>query len=281
VALVGESGCGKTTLARTILRLDPAHSGSAVFDGTELLDDPRAIRSLRPRLQMIFQDPFSSLNPRMMIVDIVTEGMLQHGMIRRSDREKEASRLLGDVGMDDDALYRYPHEFSGGQRQRISIARALSMHPQLIICDEPVSALDVSVQAQVLNLMMDLRDAHGLAYLFISHDLSVVRYIANRVAVMYLGRIVEEGTAEEVIDMPRHPYTRALISSVPRLRCKRGEQIVLQGDVPSPANPPPGCRFHPRCPLADHRCRQAEPELEPCAGEAGGRRVACIRKNET
>ena len=280
LALVGESGCGKTTLARTVLRLDPARSGSVIFDGVELLDDPKAIRSLRPRLQMVFQDPFSSLNPRMMVIDIVTEGMVHHGMIRRGDREEVAAGLLKDVGMDADAMYRYPHEFSGGQRQRISVARALSMRPSLIICDEPVSALDVSVQAQVLNLLMDLRDAHNLAYLSISHDLSVVRHIADRVAVMYLGKIVEEGTAAEVIDAPRHPYTRALISAVPRLRGTRGERIILQGDVPSPANPPPGCSFHPRCPFAVDRCRQVEPQLGPCTIETGGRRIACIRKDE-
>jgi len=280
LALVGESGCGKTTLARTVLRLEPARSGSIVFNGVDMLGPAGEIRSLRPQLQMIFQDPFSSLNPRMMVMDIVTEGMVQHGMIRRRGRQKEGARLLEDVGLDSDALYRYPHEFSGGQRQRISIARALAMRPKLIICDEPVSALDVSVQAQVLNLLMDLRDEHGLAYLFISHDLSVVRHIADRVAVMYLGKIVEAGTAAEVIDAPRHPYTRALISAIPRLRGKRGERIVLPGDVPSPSAPPPGCRFHPRCPFAVDRCRLSEPALEPCAGESSGRRIACIRKDE-
>jgi len=260
LGLVGESGCGKTTLGRAILRLERPTEGRIRFDGADITDlNERRLRPLRRRMQMIFQDPFSSLNPRMTAMSIVTEAAALHGLLNGS-RHEVAARLLAEVGLDEDALYRYPHEFSGGQRQRISIARALSLQPDFIVCDEPVSALDVSVQAQVINLLMDLRERHGLSYLFISHDLSVVRVIAHRVAVMYLGQIVEIGTAEDVIQNPLHPYTQALISAVPRPGADRKRRrIILEGDLPSPAAPPPGCRFHTRCPRAMPVCRETPP----------------------
>jgi oligopeptide/dipeptide ABC transporter ATP-binding protein len=281
LGLVGESGCGKTTLARTVTRLDPAESGTVVFEGTDLLAGrEQDIRPLRRKLQIIFQDPFSSLNPRMSVLDIVTEGLVQHGVIRSSERIEKAETLLRDVGMGAEALHRYPHEFSGGQRQRISNARAISLRPSLVICDEAVSALDVSVQAQVINLLMDLRDKYELSYLFISHDLSVVRHISDRIAVMYLGVIVEQGPSDDVIDNPRHPYTRALISAIPRVREEKRERIVLAGDVPSPSHPPSGCRFHPRCPFAKPDCSRVVPQLEAPQGEDDQRLVACLRANE-
>lgn len=282
LGLVGESGCGKTTLARTVMRLDPAYSGSIRFEDRDLLGmSDSDLHAMRPRLQIVFQDPFASLNPRMTVLDIVSEGLVQHRMIKPRARDDAARALLAEVGMSPDALHRYPHEFSGGQRQRISIARALSLRPRMVICDEAVSALDVSVQAQVLNLLMELREKYGLAYLFISHDLSVVRHIAHRVAVMYLGKIMEMGPTEAVIGRPRHPYTRALVSAIPRVGRDGRGRIVLQGDVPSPANPPPGCPFHPRCSYAIPACRAAVPPLEPPADEPDARRVvACIRKNE-
>lgn len=281
LGLVGESGCGKSTLARTVLLLDPARSGAVRFQSLDILAlPPSKVRKIRRDLQIVFQDPFSSLNPRMTVIDIVTEGLVEHGLIAPRERKDAAIRLLADVGMGADALHRYPHECSGGQRQRISVARAISLRPRLVICDEAVSALDVSVQAQVINLLMDLRDKYGLAYLFISHDLGVVRRIAHRTAVMYLGRIVEEGRTDDVIGRPRHPYTQALVSAVPRVGAAGGRRILLQGDVPSPSNPPAGCRFHPRCPFATEACRMAEPPLEPPKDDASGRIVACIRKDE-
>jgi oligopeptide/dipeptide ABC transporter ATP-binding protein len=279
LGLVGESGCGKTTLARTVLGLVPATGGAVRFEGANLLSlDATAMRAVRPRLQVVFQDPYSSLNPRMTVMDIVTEGLVTHGMIPRAQREEHAERMLKDVGLGADALHRYPHEFSGGQRQRVSVARAISMKPRLVICDEPISALDVSVQAQVINLLMDLREEHRLAYLFISHDLSVVRRLCNRTAVMYLGQVVELGPTCDVIDRPAHPYTRALISAVPRVGGDPRKRVVLQGDVPSPAAPPPGCRFHPRCPYATEACRAAQPPLEALPGEPS-RQVACCRSS--
>ena len=282
VGLVGESGCGKSTLARTILLLEKAHAGSVQFDGVDMLKSSRArIQPLRQRLQAIFQDPFSSLNPRLTVLEIVSEGLVEHGMIRRRDRAERAAQLLEDVGLGHDALHRYPHAFSGGQRQRISIARSISLRPDLIICDEAVSALDVSIQAQVMNLLMDLREKYGLAYLFISHDLSVVRHISDRIAVMYLGRIVESGRTQDIMERPRHPYTQALISAIPRAGQSKQERIVLCGDVPSPASPPTGCPFHPRCPHATARCSQECPTLESPTNETeSGRIVACLRKDE-
>jgi len=292
LGLVGESGCGKTTLARTLLLLEEAASGSITFDGTDMLSaSDETVRRLRRQMQVIFQDPFESLNPRMTVMEIVTEGLLTHGLIRRREMEKAAAQLLTDTGLGREMLHRYPHEFSGGQRQRISIARAIALQPSLILCDEPVSALDVSIQSQILNLLMELRERFQLSYLFISHDLGVVRHIADRVAVMYLGRIVETGPAEAVMRHPRHPYTQALITAIPRAGGPRRDRALrLPGDVPSPANPPPGCPFHPRCPFAQDRCRHERPALEPCtpvsrgdsppAVPADARLAACLRKDE-
>jgi oligopeptide/dipeptide ABC transporter ATP-binding protein len=279
LGLVGESGCGKTTLARAILGLEPVHAGRLHFDGRELTHaNASTWRSVRRDLQIVFQDPFASLNPRMSVLDILSEGMVQHRMVKSRSREREAVRLLTDVGLDADALHRYPHEFSGGQRQRIGVARAVSLRPKLIVCDEAVSALDVSVQAQVLNLLMDLRDKYALSYLFISHDLSVVRQVADRTCVMYLGRIVESGPTDAVIREPAHPYTQALVSAIPRVGISGVRRLVLAGDVPSPASPPPGCHFHTRCPHVIAACRARQPSLE--AVERGSRLVACIRHAE-
>lgn len=267
LGLVGESGCGKTTLGRAVLGLEKARSGQVLFDGTDFTALPEVRRRLlRRRCQMIFQDPFASLNPRKTVLELVTEGLQFHKLLGNETAEDAGRRLLADVGMSDDALYRYPHEFSGGQRQRISIARALSLKPGLIICDEPVSALDVSVQAQVINLLMDLRDKYHLSYLFISHDLSVVKVISQTIAVMYLGHIVETGPAEELMENPRHPYTRALLSAVPIPGKPSSGRIVLKGEMPSPAAPPPGCPFHPRCPYAVPSCAERMPELHAAEG---------------
>ena len=261
LGLVGESGCGKTTLGRTILRLERASGGRVLYGGQDLLSmGEAALRPLRRRLQMIFQDPYSSLNPRLVVRDIVTEGLKQHGQLDDS-LDAVATRLLHEVGLDAASLYRYPHEFSGGQRQRISIARAISLQPEFIVCDEAVSALDVSIQAQIINLLVDLRRRYALSYLFISHDLSVIRHISQRVAVMYLGRLVEMGETRAVIDTPKHPYTQALVSAIPVPGKARSQRIVLHGDVPSPANPPSGCPFHTRCPQAMDHCKTVEPPL--------------------
>jgi oligopeptide/dipeptide ABC transporter ATP-binding protein len=278
-SLVGESGCGKTTLGRTVLQLTPPTSGKVVFDGYELADvDPDDMRPLRRRMQIIFQDPFGSLNPRMPVLDIIGEGLLAQGVSDRKTRDKRVEDSLEIVGLRRDYTRRFPHEFSGGQRQRIGIARALALGPDLIVCDEPVSALDVSIQSQVLNLLLDLRRDFNLTYLFISHNLSVVQYFSDRVGVMYLGKLVEEGTVESLYRDPRHPYTVALLSAIPdpdpRRRKKR---LVLKGDVPSPAAPPSGCRFHTRCWLREklgnpERCSTEEPLLRPI-GE--GHRTAC------
>jgi len=275
LGLVGESGCGKSTVGRTILRLQKATAGSVHFDGADLFAlDRGALRQARRRLQIIFQDPYSSLNPRMSVGDAIAEGIEIHRLASRAEIPGRVARLLEEVGLDAGYASRYPHEFSGGQRQRIGIARALAVEPAFIVCDEPVSALDVSVQAQVLNLLADLQARRGISYLFIAHDLAVVRQIARRVAVMYLGRIVETGPTEEVLARPAHPYTQALLSAVPvpdpdsqRFR------IVLPGDPPSPSNPPPGCPFHPRCPhlAKDDRCRTERPLLH----QLGRGEVAC------
>ncbi len=266
VGLVGESGCGKTTLGRTLLGLEKASGGEVLFKGQNLLDySSREWKPVRKELQMIFQDPYSSLNPRMSVLDIITEGLVEHDLLE-GDREEKAGQLLDEVGLNARDLYRYPHEFSGGQRQRISIARALAVRPQFIVCDEAVSALDVSVQAQVINLLMELSEKYSIAYLFISHDLSVVRHISQRVAVMYLGRIVEFGDTHQVIDNPKHPYTQALISAVPVPGEDKRQRIILSGDVPSPSNPPPGCPFHPRCPHAMDICRNTYPKTRHVDG---------------
>jgi oligopeptide/dipeptide ABC transporter ATP-binding protein len=271
LGLVGESGCGKTTLGRTILGLETAYDGKIRFDGTDLFSAGRKeFKALRRRIQIIFQDPVASLNPRMNVLDIVTEGLSEFHMIE-GDAETHGRRLMREVGLDETAVYRYPHEFSGGQRQRINIARAISLRPDFIVCDEPVSALDVSVQAQVINLLIDLRTRHNLSYLFISHDLSVVNSIADRVAVMYLGKIVEKGTTEDILHNPLHPYTKALIDAVPEPGIEKTGKTVLPGETPSPSAPPPGCRFHPRCPEAMYICgKQMPPEID-----TGTRKVWC------
>ncbi|MGQ4807656.1 Glutathione import ATP-binding protein GsiA [Candidatus Entotheonellaceae bacterium PAL068K] len=271
VGLVGESGCGKTTLGHTLLRLEAATSGRVMYGDTDLLTlGEAAMRPLRRHLQMIFQDPYASLNPRMTVMDIVIEGLQEHGMLDATPRTV-AARLLHEVGLDAESMHRYPHEFSGGQRQRISIARAMSLQPRFIIGDEAVSALDVSIQAQIINLLVDLRRKYALSYLFISHDLSIIRHIAQRVAVMYLGQLVEVGDTRQVIDHPKHPYTQALVSAIPIPGKVRTNRIVLQGDVPSPSHPPPGCRFHTRCPVAKAICSQAVPPHY----QVEGREVAC------
>ncbi|HEX5633410.1 MAG TPA: oligopeptide/dipeptide ABC transporter ATP-binding protein, partial [Gemmatimonadales bacterium] len=275
LGLVGESGCGKSTVGRTILRLQEPTSGSARLDGAEIFRlSPDALRATRRRMQMVFQDPYGSLNPRMTIGDAVAEGIRIHGLARGSAVRERVTALLEEVGLDPGYSARYPHEFSGGQRQRIGIARALAVEPELIVADEPVSALDVSVQAQVLNLLADLQRQRGLAYLFIAHDLAVVRQIAHRVAVMYLGHIVETGPVDAVLAAPRHPYTIALRSAVPEPDpARQGGRIVLSGDPPSPAAPPPGCPFHTRCfhPSRSARCRSERPALRPVEAQL----VAC------
>jgi peptide/nickel transport system ATP-binding protein len=266
LALVGESGCGKTTLGKALLQLIRPTSGQVCIDGENLTGlTRRALHPYRRRLQVIFQDPYAALDPRMMVGEIVMEGMLAHGIGRtRQEREARVQDMLTQVGLDPAMMHRYPHEFSGGQRQRIGIARCLAVNPEFIVCDEATSALDVSVQAQILNLLAQLQADLGLTYLFITHNLGVVEYIADEVAVMYLGRIVEHGTTDAVFRYPRHPYTQALLSAVPRLDPNSGvEKIRLTGDVPSPVNPPSGCHFHPRCAHAMPRCREQYPPGYP------------------
>jgi peptide/nickel transport system ATP-binding protein len=262
-ALVGESGCGKTTVGKSILQLIRPTDGSVCFDKTELTTlGGRQLRRLRSDFQFIFQDPYSSMNPRMMVGDIVEEGMIAQGIGKnRKQRRDRVEQLFIQVGLSAEHLARYPHEFSGGQRQRICIARALAVNPRLIVCDEPTSALDVSVQAQILNLLKQLQGEMGLSYLFITHNISVVAYLADRVAVMYLGRIVEEGTVANILERPRHPYTQALLSAVPVIEQDTQREIIrLEGDIPSPSNPPAGCHFHPRCPQAMPQCLQQYPQ---------------------
>jgi peptide/nickel transport system ATP-binding protein len=263
LGLVGESGCGKTTVGKGILRLVDPTSGSVLFDGTDLARLGRGeLRPRRKHVQIIFQDPYASLNPRMRISDILLEGMKSLGVGGdEADRVRRMDELLEQVGLSPAMKSRYPHEFSGGQRQRIAIARALSVEPRLIVCDEPTSALDVSVQAQILNLLKDLQQKRGVAYLFITHNIAVIEFLAHEVAVMYLGRIVERGKVEEVLGNPRHPYTQALLSAVPVIDTASKREIIrLQGDLPSPVNPPAGCHFHPRCPEAFARCRESFPD---------------------
>ncbi len=271
LGLVGESGCGKTTLGRTLIGLEKASHGEISFMGHNLITiSNKHMRSLRRKMQIIFQDPVSSLNPRMNVLDIITEGLVQFGQINGT-KEDAAKKLLKEVGLNPDDIYRYPHEFSGGQRQRINIARAVSLKPDFIVCDEPVSALDVSVQAQVINLLADLSKKYNLAYLFISHDLSVVSHIANRVAVMYLGRMVEQGVTADIINNPMHPYTKALIQAVPVPGVNRKKRVILSGGTPSPSNPPKGCRFHTRCAEVLEICSKKAPQET----RHGSRKIWC------
>lgn len=263
LGLVGESGCGKSTAGRCILGLLPATSGSVCINDMEVTSvEPAFRKSLKQRMQIIFQNPYSSLNPRMTIEDILKEPLIIHRNLSKQEQNNFIERLLDIVGLNKGVLSRYPHEFSGGQRQRIGIARALVLEPEFIVADEPVSALDISIQAQILNLLSQLRNEFGLTYLFISHDLSVIRHICDRVAVMYLGEIVEIAPVERLFRLPKHPYTRALLSSVPFPEPERdlSERIILKGDIPSPVNPPSGCKFHTRCPQAMDICRKMTPE---------------------
>jgi oligopeptide transport system ATP-binding protein len=265
VGLVGESGCGKTTFGRTILRLEEPTSGEVYFEGQSILDyDKKKMQALRKKMQIIFQDPFSSLNPRKTVAHIIGEPLLVHGVRSRRQREERVLELLTVVGLRKEHMRRYPHQFSGGQRQRIGVARALALNPKLIVCDEAVSALDVSIQAQVINLLKDLQDDFGLTYLFISHDLSVVEHVSDRVAVMYLGKIVEFAPRKALYQKPLHPYSQALLSAVPvpDPALTRDARIILKGDVPSPIDPPPGCSFHPRCLYAKEICSRSQPELK-------------------
>ena len=274
LGLVGESGCGKTTVGRTVLRLLEPTQGTIRLDGDDITTlGNQALRAYRRRMQIIFQDPFSSLDPRMSAGDIVGELLGVHGVAKGAERRERVAALFERVGLRTDQLNNYPHEFSGGQRQRLSIARALSLNPELIVCDEPVSALDVSIQAQVINLLMDLQAEFGLSYLFIAHDLAVVEHISDRVAVMYLGRVVEYAETRTLFENPQHPYTESLLAAVPVADPTRSRQRrLLQGDVPSPVNRPPGCHFHTRCPYATARCREEDPVLKSVAQ---GHQVAC------
>ncbi len=278
LALVGESGCGKTTLARALLQLPPPTAGSVRLGDTELTTlSPRALRGQRAQLQMIFQDPYSAMNPRMPVSEIVLEGVDSLcGRVPDAERLTRAGSLLSEVGLPAEAAQRYPHEFSGGQRQRIAIARALALAPRVLLCDEPTSALDVSVQAQILNLLRELQERHQLAMLFVTHNLSVVQWLADRVAVMYLGQIVEQGPAEALLTAPLHPYTQALLAAVPQIS-QQDQRMTLrvQGDPPSPLQPPSGCRFHPRCPQASEVCRHEAPVMRQPQGQASQHRVAC------
>lgn len=279
LGLVGESGCGKSTLGRCVLRLIEPTSGQILFKGQDITKlSVREMRKLRRNMQIIFQDPYASLNPRMTVEDILGEPLDIHGVCKsKEERRQRILKLLDLCGLRREAISRYPHEFSGGQRQRVCIARALAVEPEFIVCDEPVSALDVSIQAQIVNLMQDLQKELGLTYLFIAHDLKVVEHISTRVAVMYLGQIVETANAEELYDKPKHPYTRALLSAIPIPDpTYQKERMILKGDVPSPIDPPSGCYFHPRCPMAQEKCRTQAPSLQDMKGSSDSpHSVAC------
>ncbi|GIP19841.1 ABC transporter ATP-binding protein [Paenibacillus sp. J22TS3] len=272
--LVGESGSGKSTVGRTIVRLTDKTSGEVKFKGIDVYNlAPQELRKLRPRMQLIFQDPYSSLNPRVRVGDAIGEALLDHGLADRGEIRERVQEVLASCGLSAYHIDRFPHEFSGGQRQRIGIARALILNPDLIIADEPVSALDVSIQAQIINLFRNLQETRGLAYLFISHDLSVVEHLCTRIGVMYLGSMVETASRDELFHNPLHPYTKALLSAVPVPIPKlKRERIVLKGDIPSPANPPHGCKFHTRCPFAEAKCREEVPDFRDAGG---GHYVAC------
>ncbi len=273
--LVGESGCGKSTLMQTIMRLTPATSGSVTFDGKELFTlKKRELRNSRKEFQIIYQDPFSSLNPRMTIGEMISEPLLVHGVKDAEERKRRTLETMANVGLQESFYDRYPHEFSGGQRQRVSIARSLILKPKLILCDEPVSALDVSIQSQILNLLKALREKYGLTYIFVSHALNVVRHLSNRICVMYLGKIVEIGKTEDIFNHSLHPYTKALVSAIPVPDPSfQRNRILLKGDVASPKNPPKGCRFHTRCPFASQRCMEEEPAL---TDYGSGHQCACF-----
>lgn len=278
LGFVGESGCGKSSLGRTILKLTEPTSGQIIFENQDITNlSPRKLRPIRRQMQMIFQDPFASLNPRMSVEEILSEPFDIHNLYKnKTERQDVIEHLIQEVGLSHESLSRYPHEFSGGQRQRIGIARALALKPKLIICDEPVSALDVSIQGQILNLMMDLRDKYNLSYLFIAHDLAVIEHISHDVAVMYLGKIVEYTRAENLYKSPKHPYTYALISSIPRTDVVgKLKRQVIKGDIPSPISPPSGCRFHTRCPYAKNICKEKEPSLENIGTPGNPHLAAC------
>ncbi|GAB3129111.1 peptide ABC transporter ATP-binding protein [Novispirillum itersonii] len=278
LAVVGESGCGKSTLARQVTMIETPSSGSLILDGKDVAGaDEETLKIARRRVQIVFQNPYGSLNPRKRVLDILAEPLVINTDLSKTDRTDKVREMMAKVGLRPEFAERYPHMFSGGQRQRIAIARALMLEPTVIVADEPVSALDVSVQAQVLNLMMDLQEETGVAFLFISHDLSVVEHISNDVMVMYLGRVVEQGPKEKIFAAPRHPYTRALLSATPRLsETERKTKVVLQGELPSPLNPPSGCSFHTRCPFATAACKSEVPSLR----DFDGRKVACVRLEE-
>jgi oligopeptide/dipeptide ABC transporter ATP-binding protein len=279
VGLVGETGCGKSTLARCLARLYDVTAGEVWFDGQDVTHlSRREMRPLRRDIQVIFQDPYGSLNPRRRVGSIIGDAFAIHGLEKGSARKARVQELMELVGLNPEHYNRFPADFSGGQRQRIGVARALALRPRLIICDEPVSALDVSIQAQVLNLLIDLQDELGLTYLFITHDLSVVRHVSNRIAVMYLGRVVEQGTVEDIFAGARHPYTKALLSALPAPdpdAADSREHVVLTGDLPSAVDPPSGCHFHPRCPKARADCREQQPPLEPVDGDPADHPTAC------